>query len=127
MSYTIKKLTFLLADDAISYRQILQQIIHIQPHWSIVGQASNGAEAVQLATQHLPDVALVDVDMPLMSGIEATRLIKNVSPATRVIVFSGHPDQEFHDESLRAGADYYLLKEDLNDSTLIQLVTALYP
>jgi DNA-binding NarL/FixJ family response regulator len=127
MSYMMKKLTFLLADDTISYRRILQQIVQSQPDWSIIGQANNGREAVHLATQYFPDMVLIDVDMPLMNGIEATRRIKAAIPATHVLVFSGHSDQELREESLRAGADYYLLKEDLNVAVLVQLVITLFP
>ncbi len=117
----------LIADDNATYRQILRQMIEAHPGWSVVAEAGDGAEAVRLATECSPEIVLVDVNMPVMDGIEATRRIKIVVPQTRVIAFSGYPDEEFRRASLQAGADYYLHKEDLNAESLTQLIATLFP
>ncbi len=118
---------FLLADDNVAYRQILHQMIEARPDWKIIAEAGDGAEAVRLAAECAPEVALMDVVMPVMDGIEATRRIKTAAPRTRVIVFSGYPDEEFRRASLRAGADYYLRKENLDAESLTHLIATLFP
>jgi len=123
----MNNLSFIIVDDNVAYRYILRQIVQTQPQWSIVVEASNGLEATRLVAQYAPDVVLMDVSMPLMNGIEATRQIKQTAPNTRVIIFSGYKDEELRRESLQAGADYYLLKEDLDTNSLTQLITMLFP
>lgn len=104
-----------------------RRLIEAQPGWFVVAEAGDGAAAVRLAAERAPDVALIDAVMPVMDGIEATRRIKTAAPRTRVIVLSGYPDEEFHRASLRAGADYYLRKEDLNTESLTHLIATLFP
>lgn len=120
-------ITFLLVDDTVSYRAILRQFVQTQPHWSIIGEASDGVEAVQLASDHRPDVVFMDVMLPRMNGIEATRRIKQLLQHTRILVFSGYDEDEFRQESLIAGADYYLRKEDLDPEFLKQLIAQIFP
>lgn len=123
----MKPLAFLLADDSASYRHTLRQLIQSRPHWSVVAEAGDGAETVRLAAECAPDVVLMDIHMPVMNGIEATRRIKGAAPRTRVIAFSGYPDEEFHRASLQAGADHFLRKEDLSAESLARLIAALFP
>jgi two-component system, NarL family, response regulator NreC len=113
----------LLADDHALVRQGFRMILEAQPDMEIVGQAGNGREAVELAEKLHPDVAVVDVAMPELNGIEATRRIGNISPRTRVLALSMHKDSVYVREILRAGARGYLLK-DSGDADLVAAVRA---
>jgi two-component system, NarL family, response regulator NreC len=113
----------LLADDHALVRQGFRMILEAQPDMEIVGQAGNGREAVELAGKLHPDVAVVDVAMPELNGIEATRRIGNTSPRTRVLALSMHKDSMYVREILRAGARGYLLK-DSGDADLVAAVRA---
>jgi two-component system, NarL family, response regulator NreC len=113
----------LLADDHALVRQGFRMILEAQPDMEIVGQAGNGREAVELAGQLHPDVAVVDVAMPELNGIEATRRIGQISPRTRVLALSMHKDSVYVREILRAGARGYLLK-DSGDADLVAAVRA---
>ncbi|HEY6343416.1 MAG TPA: response regulator transcription factor [Bryobacteraceae bacterium] len=113
----------LLADDHALVRQGFRMILEAQPDMEIVGQAGNGREAVELAGKLHPDVAVMDVAMPELNGIEATRRIGNISPRTRVLALSMHKDSVYVREILRAGARGYLLK-DSGDADLVAAVRA---
>lgn len=113
----------LLADDHALVRQGFRMILEDQPDMEIVGQAGNGREAVELASKLHPDVAVMDVAMPELNGIEATRRITTVSPRTRVLALSMHKDSMYVREILRAGARGYLLK-DSGDADLVAAVRA---
>jgi two-component system, NarL family, response regulator NreC len=113
----------LLADDHTLVRQGIRKVLEERPDWSVVAEASDGREAVRLAEQHTPDVAILDVAMPLLNGIEATRQITKRVPATRVLVLSMHSDEAYVTQILAAGATGYLLK-DSADTDLMQAITA---
>jgi DNA-binding NarL/FixJ family response regulator len=113
----------LLADDHALVRQGFRMILEDQSDMEIVGQAGNGREAVELASKLHPDVAVMDVAMPELNGIEATRRITTVSPRTRVLALSMHKDSMYVREILRAGARGYLLK-DSGDADLVAAVRA---
>ena len=113
----------LLADDHALVRQGFRMILEEQPDMEIVGQAGNGREAVELASKLHPDVTVMDVAMPELNGIEATRRITTVSPRTRVLALSMHKDSMYVREILRAGARGYLLK-DSGDADLVAAVRA---
>ena len=115
-------LTFLVVDDYGAFRRILRQMVESHPHWSVLAEARDGQEAVQLAMACCPQVVLMDVVMPVMNGIEATRRIKQSLPETRVIMFSAHHEEEFQRKSLQAGADYFLWKEELDEACLERIV-----
>ena len=117
------RIRILLADDHTIVRQGLRKMLEEQPEWEVVAEAGDGREAVRLAEQHKPDVAIVDVAMPLLNGIEATRQITKRAPGTRVLVLSKHADDAYVIQILQAGATGYLLK-DSADVDLIQAVTA---
>jgi two-component system response regulator NreC len=111
----------LLADDHVLVRQGFKMILSAQPDMQIVGEATNGREAVEAAEKLLPDVILMDVTMPELNGIEATRRVSTASPRTRVLALSMHKDAVYVREILRAGARGYLLK-DSADADLIAAV-----
>jgi two-component system response regulator NreC len=116
-------LRILLADDHTVVRQGLRKVLEDRPDWEVVAEAGDGREAVRQAEEHKPDVAIIDVAMPLLNGIEATRQICKRSPSTRVLVLSMHSDEAYVHQLLKAGATGYLLK-DSADVDLIQAVDA---
>lgn len=119
-----KKLRILLADDHAVVRQGFRMILAAQADMEIVGEASNGREAVELAERLRPDVVVMDVAMPELNGIEATRRLVSSSPRTRVLALSMHKDSVYVREILRAGARGYLLKDAI-DRDLLAAVRAL--
>jgi RNA polymerase sigma factor (sigma-70 family) len=104
-------------------RQGFRLILTSQPDLEVVGEAGNGREAVELAALLKPDVVVMDVTMPGWNGIEATRRLRAVSPATRVLGLSVHRDPVYVREIIRAGAHGYLLKESA-DTDLLAAVRA---
>ena len=118
-----QKIRILLADDHAVVRQGFKLILAGQPDMEIVCEAGNGREAVELAEQLHPDVAVIDVAMPELNGIEATRRMGELAPRTRVLALSMHKDSVYVREILRAGARGYLLKDQVA-SDLIAAVRA---
>ena len=117
----MKRIRILLADDHAVVRQGFKMILAAQPDMEIVGEAANGREAVELAEQLRPDVVVMDVSMPELNGIEATRRLASSVPHARVVALSMHKDSVYVREILRAGARGYLLK----DSGAADLVAAI--
>ena len=115
------RVRILLADDHTVVRQGLRKVLEERPDWEVVAEAGDGREAVRLAEQHKPDVAILDVAMPLLNGIEATRQIAKRVPTTRILVLSMHADEAYVTQILQAGATGYLLK-DSADVDLLQAV-----
>jgi two-component system, NarL family, response regulator NreC len=113
-----KKFRILLADDHSVVRQGFRLILENQTDMEVVGEASNGREAVTIAESLQPDVVVMDVTMPELNGIEATRRIGELSPRTRVLALSMHKDSVYVREILRAGAKGYLLKDAAGNDLL---------
>lgn len=101
----------LLADDQALVRAGFRMILEAQPDLEVVGEAGDGAEAVALAAEHRPDVVLMDVRMPRMDGIEATRSVVSELPSTRVLVLTTFDLDEYVYDALQAGASGFLLKD----------------
>jgi DNA-binding NarL/FixJ family response regulator len=117
----MKRIRILLADDHAVVRQGFKMILDAQADMEIVGEAANGRQAVDLAEQLRPDVVVMDVSMPELNGIEATRRLATSVPRARVVALSMHKDSVYVREILRAGARGYLLK----DSGAADLVAAI--
>ncbi len=100
----------LLVDDHDLVRRGLKTMLDTEDGMEVVGEASDGAEAVKLVEETLPDIVLMDVIMPGKDGIEATREIRSGWPSVAVIVLSGHDEQQFIFDALKAGASSYMLK-----------------
>src|SRR5918993_1400898 len=114
----------LIADDHHVVRSGLKTVLHAQPGFEVVGEASNGQEAVETAIKLKPDVVILDYSMPVRNGVEATREIRKRLPRTEVLIFTMHDSQDVIEDILAAGARGYLLKADANDH-LITAVQAL--
>jgi DNA-binding NarL/FixJ family response regulator len=104
--------TILLADDHVLFRQGLAALLRNQGQWEIIGEADNGEQAVGLARQRQPDIAVIDVSMPGMSGIEAAPLIRQASPQTRIVALSMYSDPYYQELMFKAGASAYVLKNE---------------
>ena len=104
-------ITVLLVDDHAMVRQGVRAFLETQDDIAVVAEAGSGEEAVRLATEHAPDVALVDLIMPGMDGVEATRRLTARSPRTNVVVLTSYHDDEHVFPAIRAGALSYILKE----------------
>ncbi|HEY6951101.1 MAG TPA: response regulator transcription factor, partial [Bacteroidota bacterium] len=107
----MKKIRVLLADDHSVVRSGLRSLFKTTHEFSVVGEASNGEDAVRMAIRLKPDVVILDISMPKMGGIEATRLIKLKSPETGVLILTIHSTEEYIYEMVRAGANGYVLKD----------------
>ncbi len=115
-------LRFLIVDDHAPSRVVLNEMIATQPGWQVVGQATNGLEAISSVRSQQPDIVLMDVAMPQMNGIQTTRKIKATFPQTKVILFSAYVDRGYQRGSEEAGADYFIHKEELNIQSLREIV-----
>lgn len=107
----MKKISVVLADDHAVLRQGLRSLLERERDYAIVGEAADGPAAIELAAQLLPDVLVVDLMMPGMSGLEVIRQVRQRAPQVRVVVLSMHADAVYAREALRAGAVGYVLKE----------------
>jgi DNA-binding NarL/FixJ family response regulator len=114
----------LVADDHQVVRTGLRALLESKSGWQVCAEAANGREAVEKAAQLKPDVAVVDIGMPLLNGVEATRQIRKLSPKTEVLILTMHDSELLVQEVLRAGAHGYILKDDA-DRDLVAAVDAL--
>jgi DNA-binding NarL/FixJ family response regulator len=106
-----RPLRVLLADDHVTVRHGLKLLIEGEPDMTVVGEASDGAAAVKLAVECRPDVVVMDVSMPGVNGLVATRMLKKVLPGAAVVMLTRHADDAYLQELLRAGASGYVLKQ----------------
>jgi len=118
MKQTIK---ILLVDDQMLFREGLRTLLSTQPDFEVVGEASNGEEALRMSATLRPTVVLMDLRMPVMDGATATRRLKETLPECRVIVLTTFDDDEYVFEGMRAGAVGYLLK-DVPSSKLYEAI-----
>jgi len=102
----------LVVDDHAFIRRGVQSILHAFPEWELCGEADNGADAVRLSEALKPEVIIMDISMPGLNGIEATRTIHKNHPETKVILLTLHDNDELVRSAFRAGARGYLLKID---------------
>lgn len=108
----------LLADDHNLFRQGVRRILETQPEMEVVAEASSGLEAIDLAKEHQPDVAILDIAMPELTGIEATAQLLRQSPKTAVLILSMYSDERYVMRAVRAGARGYLLKDTLEEGLI---------
>ncbi len=106
-----KQITVLIVDDHKVVRRGVRAFLETQPDLSVVGESESGAGALRLVEEFAPDVVLMDLVMPEMDGVEATRQVKQISPRTQVIVLTSYHQDEYIFPAIRAGALSYLLKD----------------
>lgn len=118
---TDRTINIFLADDHTIVRQGLAKLIEAESNFKIIGEAQDGRQAVRKVERLNPDIVIMDIAMPLLNGIEATRQIKKLSPQTKVIILSMHSHDRYISELISLGASGYLLK----DSTGAEIVKAI--
>src|SRR6185436_5027596 len=107
----MKKISVLLVDDHTVVRQGLRALLKAEEDMEVVGEAENGRQAVALARKSPPDVVLMDVAMPMLNGLEATRQILKLCPTTKVLVLTSYGDDDCVKQLMHAGAAGYLIKQ----------------
>ena len=117
----LERIKVLIADDHALLRQGLCRILELEEDIEVVAQAADGEEAVALAKELHPDVILMDINMPGLNGLEATRMIKKVAPESKVLVLTIHDDDEYVFKVIQAGAGGYVLK-DVDPSNLAEAI-----
>lgn len=116
------RIRILLADDHTILRAGLRMMLNAQPDMEVIGEAQDGRQAINTTMSLQPDIVLMDITMPDMNGIEATKQIKRVAPEVKVLVLTMHENDEYVFQALRAGASGYILKEAADT----ELITALH-
>ena len=119
----MEKISIILAEDHVVVRESIRRFLDRQPDLCVVGEAGDGEEAVRLATAFKPDVIIMDIAMPRLNGIEATRQVKAISPSTAVLVLTAYDYDQYIFAVLEAGAAGYLLK-DVSGQELIDAIRA---
>ena len=119
----MRKLRLLLGDDHTLVRHGLRKILEEQPEWEVVSEVGDGREAVREAVANKPDVAIIDVAMPLLNGIDATQQIVRRVPETRVLMLSMHADEAYVMRALQAGATGYMVKDSAGKELLTAVET----
>ncbi len=110
--------SIVLIDDHKIFREGVKKVIETEPIFRVVGEGSNGEEAVQIVREMQPDVILMDINMPMMNGVEATETILEQNPEAKIIVLSIHDEEAYVYQTLQSGASGYLLKEMDVDSLI---------
>jgi len=114
----LPRLRLLLGDDHTLVRQGLRKILEERPEWEVVAEVGDGREAIKKAVALKPDVAIIDIGMPMLNGIDATQQIVRKVPETRVLVLSMHSDEGYVTRALQAGATGYMLKDSAGKDLL---------
>ena len=121
----MKKITILIAEDHVVVRESIRQFLEREAKLEVVGEASDGEEAVQMANQLKPDVIIMDISMPKLNGIEATRRIKAQQPSATILILTAYDYEQYIFPLLEAGAAGYLLK-DISGRELVSAIETVY-
>jgi len=112
----------LVVDDQAPFRAIARQVVDLTPGFTVVGEAESGEDAVRLASELAPEVILMDINMPGISGIEATRQIVDAAPDVRVVLLSTYRESDLPADALACGARRYVHKEDFEPGVLLDII-----
>jgi DNA-binding NarL/FixJ family response regulator len=104
--------TILIADDNLAVRRAMRRVLEMNADWRVCGEAENGREALEKERQLQPDLVVVDFSMPGMNGLEVARVLKRVSPATPVVLFTMFKDRFLEEEAFAAGVSMVVSKEE---------------
>jgi len=121
----LDSIKILLAEDHAVVRESIHESLSREPEFNVVGEASDGEEAVRLAQKLVPDVILMDISMPVLNGIEATRQIKLFQPSVAILILTAYDDEQYVFSVLSAGAAGYLLK-DVGMQELVEAIKTVY-
>jgi two-component system, NarL family, response regulator DegU len=105
------KTSIIIIDDHQLFREGVKRILDFESSFDVVAEGDDGSEAMDLVETHKPDVVIMDINMPTMNGVEATKMLVNRYPETKVIILSIHDDENYVQHALKTGAQGYLLKE----------------
>jgi len=119
----MKKIRILLADDHALVRSGIAALLQMHDEFEVVGEAGDGLEAIEKTTQLSPDIVLIDISMPGISGIEATKVIRKKCPDTAILVLTMHDSEEYIYQIFKAGADGYILKSARKEEVLTAVRT----
>jgi DNA-binding NarL/FixJ family response regulator len=117
-------LSILIADDHAVVRAGLRTLLESRAHWQVCAEAADGRDAVEKAAKHKPHVAILDIGMPLLNGVETARQIRKASPTTEILVLTMHESDDLVQQVVEAGARGYILKDEA-DRVLLDAVQAL--
>lgn len=120
-----QEIEVMLVDDHELMREGLKQLLELEPCINIVAQARNGKEAVEEAIKHNPDIVLLDINMPVMNGIDVLKRFKDLGIKSKVIMLTIHEEREYLFETMKIGADGYILK-DSDSNSLIEAIRYVY-
>lgn len=115
----------LVADDSVGVRELLVLLLNMEDDFTVVGQARDGVDAIELAASLQPDLVILDVSMPRLDGIEALPQVRAVCPRSQVVIFSGDSDTTLESEARAAGAAAVIAK-DMGATTLVEKLSALF-
>ena len=118
--------TVLVVDDSKDWRLQIRQILQARPQWKIVAEAGDGAEAVRKATDLQPDIILLDIGMPHLNGIEASKIIHQKCPQSKILFVTQDGDADIRNAALQVGALAYLLKTNVGTELLDAITNALH-
>jgi len=112
----MREIKVLIADDHSDFRKVVKEFLCNLPHVSVIAEAENGHEAVKKVELHSPDLVLMDISMPQLDGLEATRIIKSNWPKIKVLIATVYDDPMFRKQALEVKADGFILKSTLKPS-----------
>lgn len=114
-------ITIVLAEDHLIVREGLRSLLELRSDFQVIGEAETGKEVVELAQALQPDIVVMDVAMPILNGIEATRQIRLLAPKCKILILSAHSDDEYVEQLLEMGANGYLVKQN-SGQVLVQAI-----
>jgi DNA-binding NarL/FixJ family response regulator len=113
------KVSIILADDHALFRRTLRQIIEKDPGLTVVGEAENGVEVIRILKKTIPEIVILDISMPRLSGLKAAAIIKQLFPGIKILILSMHTEKTYLSRASEIGVEGYLLKQDIKDLNFV--------